>query len=179
MAESEFADHQISRTAELTSADDGTLSNVRCWPAKLASAPSSSTADERTASGACNGWTDFKTRSMARSSPEATASTIAPESATPGGTESPFLSASPNPTALEPKIAVSVAFERGTTSFTPALPLRRRFRRPVPASRRQCVPSHHGSRPRLGCRTHAQRSPNGRGGRRCRSRWLRGAARGC
>ena len=51
MAESELADHQISRTAAGTSSIDGTFSNVRCWPAKLASLPSSSTADERTASG--------------------------------------------------------------------------------------------------------------------------------
>ena len=118
MAESEFADHQISLNADVSSSADGTLSSVRCWPAKLASVPSSSTADERTASGPCSGRTDFATLPIARSSPEATASTIGPESATPGGTGRPSRMASPSPTAFDPKIAVSLAFARGTTSFT-------------------------------------------------------------
>src|SRR6266516_2030199 len=52
MAESEFADHQTSRTTPGTSAAEWTLSTVRCCPAKLAAALSSSTADDRTANGA-------------------------------------------------------------------------------------------------------------------------------
>ena len=120
MAESELADHQISRSAEGTSSADGTLSKVRCWPAKLASAPSSSTADERTASGPWSGRTSFATCSIACSSSLATASTIGPDSATPGGTGSPARAASPRPTALEPKTEVSRAFARATSSFTRA-----------------------------------------------------------
>src|ERR671916_2673395 len=57
IAESEFADHQILLNAELSSPADGTLSNVRCCPAKLAAALSSSIADERTASGPPSGLT--------------------------------------------------------------------------------------------------------------------------
>ena len=117
IAESEFADHQISPSAAGTSSTDGTLSSVRCWPAKLASAPSSSAADERTASGAGSDCTAFITRAIVRSSPLATASTTGPESATPGGTGRPARSASPSPTAFDPKTAVSVAFSSGTTSF--------------------------------------------------------------
>ena len=44
---------------------DGTLSSVRCWPAKLASAPSSSTAEERTASGPVRNRTASTTSPMA------------------------------------------------------------------------------------------------------------------
>src|SRR5260370_40769040 len=65
MAESEFADHQTSRTASGTSATEWTLSTVRCCPAKLAAAPSSSMADERTANGADNAATAFATFSVA------------------------------------------------------------------------------------------------------------------
>src|SRR5574340_1731770 len=85
IAESEFADHQISRSADVRSASLATLSKVRCWPAKLACAPSSSTADERTASGRSSERTAFITLPIARCSPEAPASTIEPERATPGG----------------------------------------------------------------------------------------------
>ena len=45
IAESEFADHQTSRTASFTASVDATLRSVRCWPA-AASAPSSSAVDE-------------------------------------------------------------------------------------------------------------------------------------
>lgn len=102
MAESEFADHQTSRTAPGTSAAEWTLSTVRCWPAKLAAAPSSSTADDRTANGGGKAAMAFATFSMALSSPEATASTRSPESATPGGTARPWRAASPSPTAFDP-----------------------------------------------------------------------------
>src|SRR5207249_7138230 len=85
---------------------------------KLAAAPSSSAADERTASGAGSGRTAFATFAIARSSSAATASTVGPESATPGGTGRPSRMASPSPTAFDPKIAVSYAFSSGTTSYT-------------------------------------------------------------
>ena len=48
-----------------------------------------------------------------RSSPEATASTTAPESATPFGSGSAARTASPRPTAFEPKTASSRAFSQG------------------------------------------------------------------
>ncbi len=102
MAESELADHQISRNAAGTSSIDGTFSNVRCWPAKLASLPSSSTADERTASGVRSPRSVLNTRSMVSSSSPATASTTGPASANPGGTGSPSRMASPSPIAFEP-----------------------------------------------------------------------------
>src|SRR6266516_8130175 len=89
IAESEFANHQILLNAELTSSADGTLSNVKCCPAKLAMALSSSIADERTASGPPSGLTHLAISLIADRSPAATASTIAPESATPGGTGRP------------------------------------------------------------------------------------------
>ncbi len=120
MAESEFADHQTSRTAPGTSAAEWTLSTVRCWPAKLAAAPSSSTADDRTANGAGKAAMAFATFSIALSSPEATASTRSPESATPGGTGRPWRAASPSPTAFDPKSDVSRALLKGTTFFTRA-----------------------------------------------------------
>src|SRR6266704_3459163 len=69
MAESEFADHQTSRTAAGTSPAEWTLSTVRCWPAKLVAAPSSSTADDRTANGAGKEAMALVTFSMAFSSP--------------------------------------------------------------------------------------------------------------
>src|SRR5262245_9462156 len=121
MAESEFADHQTSRTAPGTSAAECTLSRVRCCPAKLAAAPSSSTADERTAKGGFRSAMAFATFSMAVLSPEATASTRSPDSATPGGTGRPWRAASPSPTALDPKSDFSFAFLKGTTFFTVAL----------------------------------------------------------
>ncbi len=102
IAESELADHQISRSASGTASTPGTFSSVRCCPAKLASAPSSSTADDRTASGEPSGRTSSATASIAARSPPATASTTAPESATPGGRGSPERAASPSPTAFEP-----------------------------------------------------------------------------
>ncbi len=102
MAESEFADHQTSRTAPGTSAAEWTLRTVRCWPAKLADAPSSSTADERTANGGAKAAMALATFSMAFSSAAATASTRSPESATPGGTGRPWRTASPSPTAFDP-----------------------------------------------------------------------------
>ena len=68
MAESEFADHQTSRTAPGTSAAECTLSTVRCWPAKLAEAPSSSTAEERTAKGGGSSAMACASFSMALSS---------------------------------------------------------------------------------------------------------------
>jgi Short repeat of unknown function (DUF308) len=93
IAESEFADHQISRIAAGRSPTSGTLSSVRCWPAKLASALSSSTADERTASGPASGRAAAMSCSMARCCPAATALTIEPDSAIPGGTGSPLRTA--------------------------------------------------------------------------------------
>src|SRR6476620_2890022 len=89
IAESELADHQTSHTAAVTSAAEGTLRSVMCWPAKLASAPSSPTADERTANGVGSSRTDSVTSLAASASPEATASTTGPDSATPGGTGRP------------------------------------------------------------------------------------------
>ena len=44
----------------------------------------------------------FATFSIALSSPEATASTRSPDSATPGGTGRPWRAASPSPTAFDP-----------------------------------------------------------------------------
>src|SRR5512143_47827 len=120
MAESEFADHHTSRTAPGTSAAECTLRRVRCWPAKLADAPSSSTADERTANGGGNAVMALATFSMATSSPEATASTRSPDNATPGGTGRPWRAASPSPTALDPNSDLSLAFLKGTTFFTVA-----------------------------------------------------------
>ncbi len=102
MAESELADHQISRSADGTSSIDGTLRSVRCWPAKLASLPSSSTADERTASGVRRPRSAASTRSVTSASSAATASTTSPESAKPGGTGNPSRMASPRPIAFEP-----------------------------------------------------------------------------
>src|SRR4030095_8095988 len=104
MAESEFADHQILLNAELSASTDGTFSSVRCCPAKLAAAPSSSIADERTASGRPSGPAHLTTCFSADRSPAATASTIDPESATQGGTGRPSRIACPSPTAFEPKI---------------------------------------------------------------------------
>src|SRR5215831_20698526 len=121
MAESELADHQTSRTAEGTSAAEWTFSTVRCWPAKLAAALSSSTADERTANGGRKAAMAFATFSIALSSPYATASTKSPDSATPGGTGRPWRAASPSPTALDPKSDLSLAFVKGTTFFTSKL----------------------------------------------------------
>src|SRR6185369_16235043 len=118
MAESEFADHQTSRTAPGTSAAEWTLSKVRCWPAKLAAAPSSSTADDRTANGGDNAAMAFATFSIAFSSPEATASTKSPERATPGGIGRHWRAASPSPTAFDPYRDLSLAFANGTTFFT-------------------------------------------------------------
>src|SRR5215469_17460760 len=118
MAESEFADHQTSRTAPGTSAAEWTLSTVRCWPAKLAAALSSSTADERMANGDGNAAMAFASFSIALSSPEAMASTRSPDSATPGGTGRCSRAASPSPTAFAPKSDFSIAFAKGTTFFT-------------------------------------------------------------
>src|SRR5215831_13793477 len=55
---------------------------------------------------------------MALLSPEATASTKSPETATPGGTGRPWRVASPSPTALDPKSDLSLAFVNETTFFT-------------------------------------------------------------
>ena len=132
IAESEFADHQISRTAALRSSTDGTLSSVRCWPAKLASAPSSSAADDRTASGPFSGRANAVSCSMAASFPAATSSTNAPESASPGGEGSPARAAAPSPVAFAPKRESSSASASGTISVTcrPSLhPRRRRLER--------------------------------------------------
>src|SRR5262249_40019719 len=95
-----------------------TLSRVRCCPAKLAAAPSSSTADERTANGADREAMAFATFSMAVLSPEATASTRSPGNATPGGTGRPWRPASPSPPALDPHSDLSLAFWKGTAFFT-------------------------------------------------------------
>src|SRR4029450_7579560 len=94
------------------------LSRVRCCPAKLAAAPSSSTADERTANGGDSGATALATFSMAVSSPEATASTRSPATPPPGGTGRPCRPASPSPTALDPNSDLSLAFLKGTAFFT-------------------------------------------------------------
>src|SRR5690242_6761744 len=125
MAESELADHQTSRTASTVSEAQWTLRRVRCWPAKLAAAPSSSTADERTAKGGFRPAMAFPSFSMAWLSPEATASTKSPESATPGGTGRPWRAASPRPTAFEPNSDLSLAFAKETSFFT--LPEQRDF----------------------------------------------------
>src|SRR5215470_4733971 len=109
IAESEFADHQTSRTAPGTSSAEWTLSRVRCWPAKLAAVLSSSTADDRTANGGGKAPMVFTSFSMALSSPE---------SATPGGTGRPWRAASPSPTAFDPNSDLSQAFMKGTTFFT-------------------------------------------------------------
>src|SRR5215472_8849514 len=118
MADSEFADHQTSRTASGTSAAECTLSTVRCWPAKLAAALSSSTADDRTANGGVKASIASASFSVALSSWDATASTKSPDNATPGGTGRPWRAASPSPTALDPNSDLSRAFENGTTFFT-------------------------------------------------------------
>src|SRR5262245_62517 len=60
----------------------------------------------------------FSSFSIALASPEATASTRSPESATPGGTGSLWRAASPSPTAFEPYSELSRAFAKGTTFFT-------------------------------------------------------------
>src|SRR3954451_20444251 len=86
MAESELADHQISRTASATPAAWGTFNTVWCCPAKLAAALSSSTHDDRTASGTGNDDTNDNSADHASASLAATRSTNAPDSATPGGT---------------------------------------------------------------------------------------------
>ena len=179
IAESEFADHQISLTAALTSSTDGTLSNVRCWPAKLASAPSSSAADERTASGAASDWAALITSLIACSWPAATASTIAPDSAIPGGIGSPLRAAAPNPVAFAPNRASSCASASGTTSVTPGPSLRRHRRRRARASRRQCDRLRCACRRRRECRIRARRSPSATAALRCRSRSRRAAAAGC
>jgi hypothetical protein len=136
IAESELADHQICRTAAATSSIDGTLSSVRCWPAKLASAPSSSTADDRTASGTGSSRAAASTCAIASSLPDATSSTMSPESAMPGGIGSPARAAVPSPVALAPKRASSRASTSGTTSTTRRRALRRRRRRRGPVHRR-------------------------------------------
>ncbi len=121
IAESELADHQTSRTAPGTSPAACTFSTVRCWPAKLAVVPSSSTADERTAKGGASAEMASASLATAFASSAAMASTRSPDSATPGGTARPWRSASPRPTAFEPKSAVSRAFANGTTCcLTPA-----------------------------------------------------------
>src|SRR5258705_9631504 len=120
MAASEFADHQTSRTAAGTSPAEWTLSTVRCCPAKLAAAPSSSTADDRTAKGARREAIAFGTFSIAFSSPDATASTNSPDKATPGVTGRLWPAASLIPTAFDPKSKVSYALLNGTTFFTRA-----------------------------------------------------------
>src|SRR5215207_9494092 len=102
MAESELADHQTRRTAPGTSAAEWTLRTVRCWPAKLASAPSSSTADDRTAYGGGKAAMALANFSRLFLSPPATASTKSPESATPGGTVRCWRAASQRPTAFDP-----------------------------------------------------------------------------
>jgi hypothetical protein len=61
-----------------------------------------STAEERTAKGGRKPAMAFMTLAMAFASLEATASTMSPETATPGGTVSPWRAASPSPTAFEP-----------------------------------------------------------------------------
>src|SRR6516164_7005261 len=141
MAESEFADHQTSRTAPGTSVAEWTFSSVRCWPAKLAAMLSSSTADDRTANGGGNAAMAFASFSMALSSPEAMASTRSPESATPGGTGRPWRVASPSPMALDPNSDRSVALLNGTAFFifTQVRLLRRHHRQRGRGHRRQFV----------------------------------------
>ena len=79
-----------------------TLSFVACCPAKLASAESSPTADDRTASRASGTCADPSSASTAAASPAAARSTNAAPSAAPGGTGSPARSAAPRLTALPP-----------------------------------------------------------------------------
>ena len=64
--------------------------------------------------------TALATFSIALMSPEATASTRSPESATPRGTARPWRAASPSPTALDPYSDASRAFAKATTLFTRA-----------------------------------------------------------
>ena len=75
--------------------------------------------------------------SMARSCPAATASTIAPESAMPGGIGSPARAAAPSPVAFAPKRDSSCASASGTTSVTRRPSLHRRRRRRARACRRE------------------------------------------
>src|SRR3954452_9652762 len=168
IAESEFADHHTSQTAAGTSSAEWTLSTVRCCPAKLAAAPSSSTADDRTAKGAVKEVIAFVTFSIALSSPEATSSTRPPEIATPGGTGRRWRAASPSPTAFDPKSDVSRALLRGTTLFTR-----------VPRPHRHHHQREHGRRQRfarllrgcqrpLGCSIRAPRSQHVKAGHHCR-----------
>ena len=165
IAESEFADHQISRMAARRSSTEGTLSSVRCWPAKLASAPSSSAADERTASGPASERAAVMSCSRACSSPAATASTKEPESAMPGGIGKPARAAAPSPVAFAPKSESSSASGSATTSVT-RNPLLHRHRRPlVYACHRGFGQSRRASRRRREYRTHAPRLLNVRAGR--------------
>ena len=160
----------LAQRRRVSSSPDGTLSSVRCWPAKLASAPSSSTADERTASGPAE--RPDRARRPARSrlpSPRATASTIGPDErdagrdrqARPGRLARARPPSSRRPTS-------SCASASGTTSLTRAPSPRRRRRRRARARRRRSARSPRASRPRRGCRTRARRSPSARAGRRCR-----------
>src|SRR3954447_15956132 len=124
IAESEFADHQISRTASATPSAEVTFNTVWCWPAKLAAAPSSSTHDDRTASGTGSDDTNDNNVDHASASLAATRSTNSPESATPGGTGNPACRAVPSPTAFAPYVDSSVASTSGTTpaTTTPVIP---------------------------------------------------------
>src|SRR3954454_11555536 len=151
MAESEFADHQTSRTAAGTSSAEWTLSTVRCCPAKLAAAPSSSTADDRTAKGAVKEVIAFVTFSIALSSPEATASTKSPDSATPGGTGRRWRAASPSPTAFDPKSDVSRALLRVAIFFTRAPKPHRHHHQREHGCRWLFARLLRGCQPHLGC----------------------------
>ena len=101
-ADSEWADRQIAATPSIASADEQTLSRVRCCPAKLAASESSPTADERRASGGRR--TDHASSSFALAAglPAASASTSSTESATPRGTGSPAWRAAASCAALPP-----------------------------------------------------------------------------
>ena len=71
MAESELADHQTSRTAASTSSTEGTFRTLMCWPAKLAPALSSPTADDRTATGSGSPFKAPRSAIVAAPSPDA------------------------------------------------------------------------------------------------------------
>ena len=152
------------------SSADGTLSSVRCWPAKLARRRPRRPPTSARRAAPPSGRTSL--RHAARSpAPRraATASTTSPESATPGGSGRPGARRLPSPMAFDAEAASRRAPRRaGRRPFTRAPSLRPRRRRRGRARRRGSARSPRACRPRRGCRTRARRSPSARAGRRCR-----------
>src|SRR5262245_9860240 len=85
-----------------------TLSTLRCCPAKLDCAPSSPSAEDRTAAGP-SAPRPATTLSLAAESPCTTRSTSSGESASPGGTGRPARRARPSSSALPPYASVSTS----------------------------------------------------------------------